>query len=60
MDNPKSFNLKLCPRLCYDDINPQGYQKMNVGRAYRVSIEWENKNVLIVFSHILFYFQVFQ
>lgn len=36
-ENPFGFNLKICPGY-YDDVHPKPYQKMNVGRAYRVCI----------------------
>jgi len=36
------YNLKICPGLCVDDAHPKPYQKMNVGRAYRVNNEHTN------------------
>jgi len=37
-ENPFGFNLKKRPGLINNDVHPKPYQKMNVGRAYRVCI----------------------
>jgi len=37
-ENPFGFNLKICPGLSNDDVHPKPYQKMNVGKAYRICI----------------------
>jgi len=41
-ENQSGYNLKICPGLCVDDVHPKPYQKMNVGKAYRVNDEHTN------------------
>lgn len=54
MNKLNGYNLKICPRLNYDDVYPKRYQKMNVGRAYRVSHLF-----LYIYLHLILFLKFF-
>ena len=36
IDHPEGLKLKACPKLTWDTIYPENYQKMNVPMAFQV------------------------